>query len=190
MNMRRIVFALWCLLFVSSCATTVSSIKNDALVVNETNSSSSLNSGYLLIGVETNRDLKNIFISGMQTIKLSHEDLRFGTNYILINLAAGNYLVDSVALNSYQKLRLGDEENWHFKIKANTISYIGHLELQSRGFFSLLSRVELVNRSTEALEFMNSDFPTILAARKMYFGGPSDDYFFDYLNGEVVNYEN
>jgi len=168
----------------------VSSIKNDALFVNDPSSNASLSDGYLLIGVETNRDLKNIFISGTRAIKLSHEDLRFGTNYILINLAAGDYLIDSVALNSYQKLRLADEENWRFEVKPNTISYIGHLELQSRGFFSLVSRVELVNRSTEALEFMESDFPTILSARKMYFGGPSDDYFFSYLNAELVIDEN
>lgn len=186
--MRHFLFALSCLLLVSSCATSVSSIKNDALSVNETNSN--VSRGYLLIGVETNRDLKNIFISGMQTIKLSHEDLRFGTNYILIELAAGNYLIDSVALNNYQKLRLSDEENWRFEIKPDTVSYIGHLELQSRGFFSFVSRVELVNRSTEAIEFMESDFPTILSARKMYFGGPSDDHFFNYLNAEVVTNEN
>ena len=186
--MRRFLFVLSCFLLVSSCATSVSSIKNDALSVNETNSK--VSRGYLLIGVETNRDLKNIFISGMQAIKLSHEDLRFGTNYILINLAAGNYLIDSVALNSYQKLRLADEENWRFDIKPNTISYIGHLELQSRGFFSLVSRVELVNRSTEAIEFMENDFPTILSARKMHFGGPSDDHFYNYLNAEVVTNEN
>ena len=72
--MRHFLFALSCLLLVSSCATSVSSIKNDALSVNETNSN--VSRGYLLIGFETNRDLKNIFISGMQTIKFSHEDLR------------------------------------------------------------------------------------------------------------------
>lgn len=186
--MRYVLFASLCLLLVSSCATSVSSIKNDALSVTE--KSVNFSSGYLLIGVETNRDLKSIFISGMRTIKLSHEDLRFGTNYILINLAAGNYLIDSVALNSYQKLRLADKENWRFEIQPDTISYIGHLELQSRGFFSLVSRVELVNRSTEAIEFMESDFPNILSARKMHFGGPSDDHFFNYLNAEVVTNEN
>ena len=181
--MQNIFIALLSVLLLSSCATSVSSIKSDA--TNVENAKSLNDRGYLLIGVETNRSLKNIFIIGEENIKLSHEDLRMGTNYILIDLAAGDYLISNIALNDYQKLLLDDKDNWRFEIKPKTISYIGHLELASRGFFNRGIRIELVNRSTEALEFMEDNFPTILSAQEMHFGGPSEDYFFRYLNGEV-----
>lgn len=173
---HSILIALTCLL-VSSCTSTVETITVDQDTI------SNRGDGYLLIGIETNRNLRSIELGGSNSVKLSHQNLRAGSNFILIDLPAGDYIVEKIDLNRWYRLFINDEENWTFTIKPQTISYVGHLEIANSGFFRPSSEIELVNRSTEAVEFMEDFFPSILESRVLYYGGPGNDIFFDVING-------
>lgn len=164
-------------LFLSACRSTVSTMKEDTDSIKPSNN----NMGYLLMGVETNNDLKHIDIDGPSSIRLTHADLKKGTSYILIPLLAGEYQLNNIQFNYYYKSRLKDQDVWQFEIKPETISYVGHLEVSTKGFYVFYSSVELVNRSTEALDFMLSDFPSILDNRTMFYGGPGEDGYFQFL---------
>ncbi|WJG10541.1 hypothetical protein [Aliiglaciecola sp. LCG003] len=161
------------LAFLTSCTVKVSSIKQDVDVELEHDA------GYLLLGVDSNSDLDSIKIYGADNIRLTREDLRSGTQYILIDLEAGDYHIGNIKLNYFWYIDL-EEGYWDFTVRRGEISYIGHLEVKSRSSLWMLqsqSDVELVNRSTEALLFMESQFPTILENRTLNYTGPSSDPF-------------
>lgn len=164
------------LLFLSGCNSTVTTLEQDTDLI------STADKGYLLIGVETNRDLKSISISGPDRISLSHKDLNAGTNFILVDLSVGEYEIDRITLDRWFRINLKDGENWQFTISSQSINYVGHLEIVNRGFFSSSARLELINRSTEAVEFMETNFPNINDSKTLSYGGPGEDFFFDYLN--------
>ena len=177
--MRAIYILLCALLALSACRSTVTTMKADTDQIRTVDPSM----GYLLMGVETNSDLKHIDINGPTPIRLTHTDLKEGTSYILIPLAAGEYSLSNVQFNSYYNSRMKNRDIWQFEIKQSTVSYVGHLEVKTRGFFVFYSSIELVNRSTEALDFMHEDFPSILNNRVMYYGGPGEDTYFQFVNG-------
>lgn len=172
----RISLFLITLLWLTSCATQVTSIKQDKDRVLESGR------GYVLLGLQTNRDLKSISIDGPQNIKLSSADIKQGTNYLLVDLEAGIYTVDKVRLDNYWRVKLDDEEYWTFEVMADQISYVGHLEIVRRGYYwSPSTSTELVNRSSEALQFLEEKYPKLLASRSITYGGPGNDNFFQYL---------
>jgi hypothetical protein len=159
----------------TGCAQTVSTLKTDQdkLLSNQ--------SGYLLIGIETNRDLKSISISGTTNIQLSAKDLRRGSNFILVDLPAGTYVIEKVHLNNYWRVEMEDSDYWDIKVLPEKINYVGHLNIGTSGFGQIYSRLELINKSSYAMEFMEERFPTILESRDMHYGGPGDDSFFDFI---------
>ncbi|WP_371196245.1 hypothetical protein [Glaciecola sp. SC05] len=169
-------YFLLSIVFLTGCNSTVTTLEKDTDLI------STADKGYLLIGVETNRDLKSISISGPDNISLSHTDLNAGTNFILVDLSVGNYEINRITLDHWFRINLKDEENWQFTISSQSINYVGHLEIVNRGFFSTSARLELVNRSTEALEFMEDNFPTIYESKTLSYGGPGEDLFLEYLN--------
>ncbi len=157
-----------CLL--TSCMNQVVSIKTDEdLPLTE-------KEGYLLLAVETDRKLNHIQIGGKKTIRLTNEDLRKGSNYILTNIPAGEYRIKKIEFSSYFGYRMG-KGYWSFEVKPGVISYVGHLTIDfsnfGRGFF------ELVNQSSLALEFLEGKFPNILKNRRVEYWGPGEDRFFD-----------
>lgn len=168
---------IFTVIVLSACNSTVTKMTVDA----DTIDADDTVTGYLLIGVETNINLKDIEIDGPDDIALSHDDLKSGTNFILIPMRAGHYEVRKVTFNNRFRALLRGETDWSFTIKPQTISYVGHLEISAMGFYSAYSKIELVNRSTEALDFMEQDFPAILSNRELFYGGPGTDTFFDFV---------
>lgn len=168
------------LLLVSSCSTTVTSLKKDEdvhLLQDE---------GYLLMAVDTNISLDKLYISGEKNIVLTSQDLEAGTNYILINLPAGNYEFDKVKLSRYWRLNMS-QDIWDFNIKPNNISYIGHLTVKSF-FWGSQFRLELENKASQAFKFIKEKFPNILASKELAYGRSESDRFFELLN-EGVSHE-
>lgn len=163
----------------TSCTYTVKSLKEDNQIIQNLEN----HKGYLLIGVETEHNLKQITIDGPENIRLSHADLKKGSNFILIPLSAGDYQIDSVTYNYWVESRMSDEEVWSFTVKPQTISYVGHLEIKEQPFFQLFIQLELVNRSTEALDFMELKFPSLLNERELFYGGPGEDDYFQFIKG-------
>jgi len=171
----RILLIFIALVLINGCATQVTSIKQDRDRVLKKDR------GYVLLGIETNRDLKSILIDGAENIKLSSADIKEGTNFLLVDLKAGKYTIEKLRLDKYWRVELDDEEYWSFEVEPNQISYVGHLEIVRRGFWGGSTYTELVNRSSEALMFMEDNYPNILANRNMYYGGPGEDGFFQYI---------
>ncbi|MEP4889032.1 MAG: hypothetical protein ABJV04_03320 [Aliiglaciecola sp.] len=170
-------------LFLTSCVNKVSSIKQDIDLKLEADM------GYLLMGVDSNVSMKDVDIVGQSNIRLSSEDLRPGTQYILIDLQAGDYQFESIKLNSIFEVELV-EGYWNFNVRPSGISYIGHLDVKADTFFLhqfTRTNVELTNRSSEALQFMETEFPNILSKRTMYYEGPGKDPFLRFMQEENIN---
>ncbi|WP_105167818.1 hypothetical protein [Pseudoalteromonas sp. T1lg23B] len=155
-------------LLLTSCATTVTSIKTDQ------NQQLSQDKGYVLLGIQTDLSLKAIKITGPQDIFLSYKDLRAGTGYFLLDLPAGLYTIERIDISNYWYTSLlEDSKYWQFEIHPDNINYVGHLE------FAL--GAELVNRSSEAVEFLEDEFPNLLDKQSLHYSGPGEDGFFKLL---------
>ncbi|WP_105189235.1 MULTISPECIES: hypothetical protein [unclassified Pseudoalteromonas] len=178
---RVLLFALT--LFLSACATKVShqKIDSDRLESDE--------QGYLLIGVNTNRSLKSIRISGPQNILLTPKDIRQGSNYILVALPLGTYHIERVDLNRYSYLKLDDEQNWQISLQKSQINYVGHLDIATTGFWRTRSYIELINRSAQALAYLEESFPNLLQQRHIAYGGPGEDGFLEYVQQHNISQE-
>jgi len=173
----RVYFYIVCLLL-TSCATQVTSLKEDV------DRLSNENSGYLLLGVQSNRDLKELQISGTKFIKLTHNDIKKGTNYLMVDLPAGEYEIRRVKLDGFWNLNIYNDEDldWSFRVVEGKVSYVGHFDIRDRGFWSPSARIELANRTSEALEFLEEHYPSIKNKRGVVFSGPGEDGFLDFLN--------
>lgn len=171
-------FTILVCLFISGCATKVSSIKNDGSV------QLTQDEGFLLIALKSNINLKEILISGESYVKLTAEDLRKGNSYILVKLPAGDYTFDKIRLNSYIYIDDFDDEIWDFNVQKNTISYVGHLDFKN-AFWGYYSVIKLVNKSSIALEYLEDEFPEMLTNHSVQYQGPGQDRFFD-----VVGFSN
>lgn len=174
---RSILYLLITLL--AGCVSSASNIKIDE------DKSLSTDEGYLLIGVESSSNLRSIRIEGPQKINFTSKDIRRGTNYILTDLKAGSYTIDHVRMTILGNLRvkkhLTDKENWGFDVVAGEINYVGHFEVVDKGYLGVNTTVELVNRSSESLEFLETNFPVLISARPIKYGGPGEDEFFDFI---------
>jgi len=170
--------------FLSGCVSKVSSIKVDADLPLEEGE------GYLLMSVETNVQLQSLSILGEENVKLTENDLKKGSNYILIDLPSGDYKISKVTKShwyshSYVKL---DEKYWSFQIKPNVVSYIGHLNVKSN-YWMTEGYFVLNNKSSYALEFMEQQFPNILEKRTLAYQGPGKDDFLNYINATRIQGE-
>ncbi|WDE03847.1 hypothetical protein SG34_021085 [Thalassomonas viridans] len=171
----RLLLLLIATVLLCSCATRVTSLKNNENFVLEQGK------GYVLFGIQTNQNLKTIYITGPQDIQLTSKDIKEGTNYLLIDLEAGIYTLDRLMLDNLWQLVLNDEQNWQFEVSEGQISYVGHLEVIRRGNWYPKVNIELVNRSSEALEFLEKDYSNILMRNSVVYGGPGQDRFFEFL---------
>lgn len=159
-------------LLLTSCASHVTSIKKDVDVT------LAPTEGYLMLAVDTNFDLKEIRLVGKTIILLTSEDLKSGSNYILVNLPAGDYHVKNIKLGQYIFNEF-EKKLWGFKVKENVISYVGHLDMQSKGnYFSVNAKIQLLNKSSFALEYLEQNFSNILSNRQIQYFGPGEDDFF------------
>jgi len=159
---------------IGSCSTTVTSIKvgdNKTLKEGE---------GFILLGIETNLDLKKIVIEGAQNIELSSADIKAGTNYLLVDLKHGDYTIGQIHLNRYWRLHFEDDEEWAFRIEPGQINYVGHLELNRRGYYHKRTRAELVNRASEAVNFLEDNYSILMQNNTVVYGGPGQDFFLDF----------
>jgi hypothetical protein len=171
MKSLRISLIILLITITTSCVHSVKPIETDTDVQLE------VDYGYLLIGVETNLDLKSLSIFGAKNIKLTRANLRKGTNYFLLEMPVGQYNIEKIELNSWLKTIL-EGEHYGFEVKSGAINYVGHFKITSFGAWpAVFSKHELANRSSEALVFMEQNFPNIFGSRKLLYQGPGDDVF-------------
>lgn len=168
---------VWMSLLLASCAQKVSTLQSDVDV------NLDAKTGYLLIGIETDYNLDEINLSGVTSLVLSSKDLRRGAQFILIDIPAGAYSVDSIKMNYFWYTKL-KEGYWDIEVSPGIVSYVGHLNIGRDKWWRGGSTVELENRSTEAMVFMRDSYPNILQSRKLRYTGPGDDGFLEYLEAE------
>ncbi|OEG74259.1 hypothetical protein BEL05_01385 [Shewanella colwelliana] len=138
------------------------------------------NSGYLLIGIDTNRGLHSIIIGGTKSLMLTDKDLQSGTNYILVDVPAGQYQIEDIKFGRYVYMEL-EQGYWNFEVKPNQVSYVGDLYVKTVGFWMVSSaEILLENRSTSAQLFLEEKFPNILKSRQVRYSGPGEDKFLEY----------
>ncbi|MCW8877271.1 MAG: hypothetical protein OQJ89_05360 [Kangiellaceae bacterium] len=166
--------AVMAIFFISSCATNLNKLTVDKEV------ELSAESGYVLIGIDSNRDLYRMTLHGPTKVRLSSEDLAEGSNYILSPLEAGEYTIKRLYTSEYINYRFTDDANFKFRVEPGKISYVGHIEMISRGFWFPLTYMQLDNRSSQSFSFMEEKFPNILKSRQMVYGGPGEDRFLEF----------
>ncbi len=159
---------------VNACASKVTNLKTDA------DRTLSDEQGYVLLGIDTNRDLYQIYLDGPTRIKLTAEDLAEGDSYILADLEAGEYSIDRLYIDKYRYYRFDEEDNFKFTVMSGKVSYVGHLETVTVGYWYPRTYLQLDNRSSQALVFMQEEFPNISSKRKLSYGGPGEDTFLEY----------
>lgn len=168
------------ILFISSCASTVETIKDDKKAI------LSENMGYALIPVSRNTNIHQIRIAGTKYFQLDSTDLKYNKNYLLIALPQGQYTYDEIRLNKYTIIDnfSNDEGIWDFTIQAGVINYVGHFNVKNHskmwGTYSLT--YEIQNNASVALEYLEKNYPLITKQYQVVYGGPGDDDFFNYVS--------
>ncbi|HAT43449.1 MAG TPA: hypothetical protein DCS87_17205 [Rheinheimera sp.] len=180
MKLMKVGLLLSCLVLLTSC---VNNLKK--LTVDEDRQLRD-NIGYLLLSVETTSDLQMISINGPIMLSISQQDLKTGTNYLLVDVPEGEYDFTQVMYGYGNGATLKDGA-WRFRVVAGKINYIGNLTVNRPASYwwipaSEAKRPQLIleNRAADALEFMHKNYPNILKARALQYGGAGDDYFFPY----------
>jgi hypothetical protein len=94
-----------------------------------------------------------------------------------LNLPAGHYNIEEINIIYWSDINLKDGF-WGVDIKPGQISYVGHLQVRDQrdGYY-----VELENRSSLALMFLEENFKNLLANRQIVYTGPGQDRFFEYI---------
>ncbi|MGW7677615.1 hypothetical protein [Shewanella sp. S23-S33] len=173
--MKQFLLPICVCWLLSGCIQPISKLKNDQDIPLDANT------GYLLMSVDTNIDLHSIIIGGTKSLKLTEQDLKWGSNYIMVDVPAGDYDINDIKLNRYLKIELTDDM-WNFHIEPGKINYIGHLSVDALWSLYSLDGVKAIleNQSTSALEYLEVNFPQIYKVRELNYAGPGEDHFFEY----------
>lgn len=168
--MIRAVVLIAVALLLAGCVTRVQSIQEDF------DSGLDVEQGYLLMAVDSHQRLNEIHIAGPHTFILTSSDLNRGSNYILFKAPAGEYEIKKIDINYFLAFKMKGD-SWRFSVKPGVISYVGDLKVRIN-FWEQSGDFELVNESSEALEFLEENFPDLLSTRMVEYFGPGEDDFF------------
>jgi len=168
-----------CIFLLSSCSSTPTKISSDSV------NNLSTKSGYVLLGIDIDRYIESILITGNKRIKLSSDDIRARSEkYLLLELPAGRYKFSRVNLTkssfyrgpSYYEL---NEGYWNFEIYPKVINYVGHINIVSSNVWldSYMSII-LDNRASQALTYLEDEYPNTLEKLDVRYGGQGSDNFF------------
>lgn len=155
-----------CVAVFAGCSQQVTAIKTDkANVLTE-------NNGFLLLSVDSDVSLEQLNVTGQKSFHVGAEDLTAGKHYILVELPAGDYQIESAKLSHWWRLLL-KPGYWNFSVKPGQISYIGELQLKGQA-------PELENRSSMALQYLEQNHAKLLLQYKVRYSGPGDDHYFEF----------
>lgn len=176
--LKRIWLAL-ALVLITACSQSVNSIKT------EPQQTLAPNEGYLLLSVNTNTSLKSISATGPKRLFFTQDDLKNGTNYILVAVPAGDYQFVDVNFEGRYYARL-TYDVWNFSVEAGKINYVGHLKVKSLYFDNSDGAIFLSNNGSEAFNHMQQNFPRLVKSHAMRYAGQGDDFFFSFIQPLTV----
>lgn len=171
-SIRYICFILATITLIG-CVTEQKSIKIDQVRKLEENT------GYLFITLATNINYSQFKIMGEKYISLKSPDFYKDKNYYLVEVPAGQYEIGQFEIY-HGKFDFDDgDELWEFSVSPGKISYVG--ELQVHHIKYRWATFELINNSSQALEYLEIKYPKILANRDLEYHGPGKDFFYDLI---------
>ena len=150
----------------------------------DTESELPLRYGYLVIDTIVGRATTNWRLN--QSLKFVN--LPLGRRTKLIRLPVGNYQWQHIDLPHFDlphRVDLTDDVRWSFTIKQRQINYVGTLIVnETRGSDS--ANVRFVNRSSDIVDRLNTQFPMQISRYGLTFSGSyRDDYFL--LHNKVID---
>lgn len=179
-KLYRLLPVLASVILLVSCATKVNSLQEDVDINLDPDE------GYLMFTVDTSSNLHKIRISGEKNVVITSKDLKRGKNTILLPMPAGEYHFDRIHFRTFFSERFLElvPEHWRFTTSAGKISYVGHLKLENPLFGNEASFF-LVNKASEAIEYLEQNFSAILNKREVDYQGPGEDGFMAFVkNGK------
>lgn len=169
MPIWKVLLLLSTFMFVA-CSQQVSAIKS------ATPGTLATNSGYLLLSVDSAINLEQLNVTGQKNFHLGAADLTAGKHYILVDLPAGDYQIDSAKLGHWWRLQL-KAGYWNFSVRPGQISYIGELQLKGQ-------TPELENRASMALQYLEQHHAALLQQYQVRYSGPGDDHYFEHAKAQ------
>lgn len=134
--------------------------------------------GWLLLMIHADMELHEIEISGPDSISISRENIPPGSSVQLRKAEAGEYTIGDLDITTFYRFTLKPDD-WKFKVFPGAITYVGHLDVESLS--NDRARLELVNRTSVALEYMQQKHPELLEQMPFKYGGPGEDIFLEEL---------
>lgn len=115
---------------------------------------------------------------------LRFEKLKSNYNYWLVVVDAGSYTWNRVYLGKQTYIDLADQK-YVINVEAGKINYAGHLSMytEMNGSLNYLiggARFYFNNKASQALEYMESSYPEVLAQYNLNYTGKEKDHFFEY----------
>lgn len=147
--------------------------------------------GYLLFGVNTESYIEGVYFSGTKRkLKYQPSSADQENTYFLSKVPIGNYHFTDID-TGLREYSLYDEYNWDFTIKANTINYVGHFEINERKYDRTCNcaSMVLVNKSSQALEHLMSQFPKAITDIAVSYQGPEEDDYIAFILPALLNYQ-
>lgn len=179
---RFCIVTFSCLLLLSGCAQTVSSVIPPNIHTQQNVDSMSeqpIDFGYLMMAVKTNQTIQELRVEGPMDFILTAKDLQKGSNYILVPVQEGDYILSEIVLSKYHKFDFSEDDYWRFEVKRNAINYIGDLSTEFHGWWNSRIKYKLENRSSYALEYIEKRLPEILLRHQVVYGGIGEDQFLE-----------
>lgn len=171
----KFVFVLGCI-GLTSCSHTLTPMDGASSAKANTNSVT----GYLLFAVQSEAYIEKVNILGAISLSYSPNNDKQENAYILAEVPIGYYKFTGVKTGMYE-IKANSEHTWSFNIESNTINYVGNLELLSKAkWCDNCFRLELANKSSFAIEYLESTHSELLAKTPLVYKGPGKDDFIEF----------
>lgn len=171
---NRFIFACLPLLF--ACSTKVS-IVNEGVDLDSIN----VDASYVLVGFDSKIDLKSISLSGPKNYVMTDAQVLRGDNFLLFPVVPGEYVLDRVQINNYFSVSL-DESKWQINIAPKKINYIGHIEVFQNTNLYFGAPIELANRTSQAIEYLEDKHAKFYQSVGVVYSGPGYDHFIEFIS--------
>jgi len=171
-NFKIYIFLIITPFFISSCAyqplRAISVDKNVLLAAED---------GYLFLALATDIGISSVEIDGPKRIEIINFNKFEKRNYFLGVVPKGQYKISKINLWGNRFYLLDNEDlPFSFTVKPETINYVGEVRLKR---LDSDASIELINRSSLALEYLDEKFPELLLNRSIKYEGPGNDSFFN-----------
>lgn len=179
-RLGRWMLAVLCTTLITSCSSTITPVKTPSFTPKSVTTLQP-GHGYMLMAITTNQAVSYLQIDGPMNVLLTPGNLMAGTNYVLISLQQGQYYLSR--LRRYQtKYDFEKDEYWSFDIEPGKINYVGDLNLKINGWIETSMEHNFTNRSSFALEFLETNYSSLINTTSIVYSGFGEDQFLELMS--------